>query len=431
MVQNAKLELAVATARMRAQNSKAVPVNIKLQVEDLPPDFSSKLINQFTSDNTLWDVFKHFEKKSGIVFTTRAAPRHTTVNSGELFYEIPIVQSFNGKISDLKEFSKSLAELGIKNRQENLRIRFELTDIPYVDALELQKELFSESAQPTEAQPKHAQASVAIASEEIRKQKLVQAEAPSATVTSAPIATADSQIEGTEQKKEKELVSNGRSVKVYLPSDVERKIENEADNVYTPSLAQSQRYQSQIQRSTKASEGPLLTQNLREQMENEKIKKIADLQIRIRLPDLTHIQATFKPSETIGHVVDFVKSSLSNPELPFKLFTNPPKRYFADSTHTLSRECKFGPRNLLFLEWDFESGVPKSSFPVNSILKKEFLSTGTSIINSPDISRANTAASESSQPSKPTASNEKGSKKGSLSDAQKQKLLKFIKTGKK
>lgn len=393
---------------MRAQNSKGVAVNIKLQVEDLPPDFSTKLIHQFSSTSTLWQVFKHFEKTSGIVFTTRATPLNTSSNSGQLFYEIPSVQSLGGKISDLKDFTKSLGELGFNHRQENLRVRFEVTDIPYVDAIELQKELFAETP---DSEPK-----TPLPKTKPTESKTIEPE----KVTEKPIDVPSTVSEKVETPTMP--VNQDRGVKVYLPATTQRSTNDIEDNDYKPSVAQSQIYQAQIQRATKRFEGPLLTKELRESMEEEKYKKSTMIQIRVRLPDLTHIEGTFESGETIGHVVKFVRSSLNKPEFPFILFMSPPKTLFVDESKTLGRQCRFGSRVLLSMEWDLSKGISKSSFPTGNILRKDVLSHGTSISNS--------YSSTSSESNEIPAKKEKP--KTIMSDAQKNKLLnKFIKLGKK
>lgn len=98
LIQNSKIELVVASARARAQESKVTDVTIKLQVQDLPPSFSSNLLHTFSSNSSLWSVLAHFEKTSGINFTNRAVMHQVTPSSGHLVFETPIVQTFNKRV---------------------------------------------------------------------------------------------------------------------------------------------------------------------------------------------------------------------------------------------------------------------------------------------------------------------------------------------
>lgn len=442
LVQNSKVDLAIATARMRAQNAKEVPVNIKLQVEDLPPEFSTKLVHQFTSNSTLWEVFKHFERTSGILFTTRSKPINTSPNSGNLFYEIPSVQSFGGKISDLKEFAKTLGELGFNHRQENLRIRFEVTDIPYTRAIEIQNELFSGSnnsvSEPKEPLVEEKSLKPLTPKAAIEAvQTTVQSPAAPVEPEAAPPSIKSPQVsEGTYsveivtpvESSQPEIIQD-RGVKVYLPAATQQRPTNIEENDFKPTVAHSQIYQAQIQKALKRSEGPLLTKELRESMEAEKYKKPKKIQIRIRFPDLTHIEGTFNSTENISQVISFTRTALNNPELPFKLFTSPPKTFYTDETKLLGRHCKFGARVLLSVEWDLSSGLPKTSFPTSNILKQDFLKSGTSIADS--YSKPSDEPAAMTQGQSVTAKAH-SVQKAPMSDAQKKNIMsKFIKLGKK
>lgn len=98
LVQNSKLELAVASTRAKALEAKVTDVVIKLQVEDLAPSFSEKLLYTFPSNISLWQVLSYFERVSGINFTKRAVMHQATASSGYLVYETPVVQSFNKRV---------------------------------------------------------------------------------------------------------------------------------------------------------------------------------------------------------------------------------------------------------------------------------------------------------------------------------------------
>lgn len=89
----------MASARAKALEAKVTDVAIKVQVEDLAPSFSNKLLHTFPSSTSLWKVLEHFERVSGINFTKRAVMHQETTSSGYLVFEIPVVQSFGSRVS--------------------------------------------------------------------------------------------------------------------------------------------------------------------------------------------------------------------------------------------------------------------------------------------------------------------------------------------
>lgn len=95
---------------------------------------------------------------------------------------------------------------------------------------------------------------------------------------------------------------------------------------------------SQIQGT---SDQPLLTAQLRELEESKesisKLNRYKKAIIRIEFPDRHVLQGTFTPTETIGAVMDFVRSYLASPEIDFVLC----KCFSFESlpSHTISVSC--------------------------------------------------------------------------------------------
>lgn len=332
----------------------------------------------------------------------------------------------------MEEYAKSLIQLGLNNRQETLRVRFEKTDLMFQDIIDQQEVLFGKAAivpektlpSPQLKSPQPEPIPTKIDSEQKPVESTVE-ESESTSIESTP---SEPQTSFPEPDHE----SGNRAVKVYLPSQTQRVIKDDDDSSFVVSLSHAQKLQDQIHRNSKPSEGPLLTKSLRQKLEQDKTESIKTIQIRIRFPDQTHLEASFKASETIGDVIEFVKSSLSQPDLPFRLFTNPPKQFYTDLQAQLVRTCKFSPRTLLFFEWNHESGLPKNKFPQTGIIKKEMLTDGKSITEAPDVKLDMTGSNNGDgevEKEKKTSWLSKG--KGPLSLDQKSKLMKFIKTSKK
>uniref|UniRef100_A0A8C3YPU9 ASPSCR1 tether for SLC2A4, UBX domain containing n=1 Tax=Catagonus wagneri TaxID=51154 RepID=A0A8C3YPU9_9CETA len=88
-------------------------------------------------------------------------------------------------------------------------------------------------------------------------------------------------------------------------------------------------------------EAPLVTRALREAQTEEKLQRYPKVVLRVLFPDRHILQGSFRPSETVGDLRDFVRSHLSNPELPFHLFVAPPKTVLDDHTLTLFQASLF------------------------------------------------------------------------------------------
>jgi tether containing UBX domain for GLUT4 len=450
LIQNAKLELVAATARAKRRDAGPAEVAIRLRVEDLAPHFSDKLVAPFpAASTTLWQVLTYFERVSGINFTKRVYTKNLSGSSGVLMFEMPIVQAFSRRFSKIEEFSGSLVELGLSNKQETLRVRFEKTEIMFHDAIELQNKLFEEVSDTTEAVPKetapHSTPANEIAPEPSPVLNQVN-QLPKKPIEPTPAGAngAPATLQSAEPAQLDSVVPTDRKVQVYLPSAAPRVIADDDDSAYVVSVAQIQRLHDQIQKVSAPKDGPLLTKALREKQAQEKQQRqVSSIQIRIRLPDQTNLEAEFAPTETVAAVAAFVRSVLNRPDLPFNLFISPPKSILAESTAELGRDLRLARRTLLFLEWRYGAGYTAADFPTTGVLRPEYAQAAKAITEAPDVkldtARA-VAESETNPANAKSATVEHGKSsggaswlskgKGPLSAHQKSKLMKFIKTSK-
>ena len=102
----------------------------------------------------------------------------------------------------------------------------------------------------------------------------------------------------------------------------------------------------------------------------EKQRTFKRTTIRVYLPDRTVIQAYFAPRETIGDVMEVVRSALAPQcrSLPFYLFNAPPKEVLTPSTQL--RAIRMVPVAMVYLGWEKEG--PMDPFP--AYVMKEYLS---------------------------------------------------------
>ncbi|KAB2602584.1 tether containing UBX domain for GLUT4-like [Pyrus ussuriensis x Pyrus communis] len=85
-----------------------------------------------------------------------------------------------------------------------------------------------------------------------------------------------------------------------------------------------------IQRTRQKEDKFLKTQKIREAEDAKRRSKITKAVIRVRFPDNRTVDATFHPSDKIQSLVDYLRKVGARPELPFYLFTAPPKQVLRD-----------------------------------------------------------------------------------------------------
>ncbi|KAI5315224.1 PREDICTED: tether containing UBX domain for GLUT4 [Prunus dulcis] len=83
-------------------------------------------------------------------------------------------------------------------------------------------------------------------------------------------------------------------------------------------------------RKTKKEDKFLKTQKMREAEQAKCRSRLTKAVIRVRFPDNHTLEATFHPSDKIQSLVDHLKKVAARPELPFYLFTAPPKEVIRD-----------------------------------------------------------------------------------------------------
>ena len=96
------------------------------------------------------------------------------------------------------------------------------------------------------------------------------------------------------------------------------------DSVYNMTTEQAKGYQAHLSATSKAlTERTFMTKEMRDSLAQEKAAKRAFTQcdIRVRFPDGTQIQGTFRAEETVGDVYAFVREQLQE-NVPFSLRTD-------------------------------------------------------------------------------------------------------------
>ncbi|KAM8878493.1 tether containing UBX domain for GLUT4 isoform 2-T2 [Spinachia spinachia] len=101
-------------------------------------------------------------------------------------------------------------------------------------------------------------------------------------------------------------------------------------------------------------ETPLMTKSLREAQIREKMERYPKVVLRVQFPDRHVLQGFFRPLETVGAVMHFVRSHLQDPRLSFYLFITPPKTILDDPSATLFQADLF-PGALVYFGSDVKT----------------------------------------------------------------------------
>ncbi|GFY87270.1 plant UBX domain-containing protein 1 [Actinidia rufa] len=116
----------------------------------------------------------------------------------------------------------------------------------------------------------------------------------------------------------------------------------------------------------------LKTRKIREAEEAACRSSITKAVIRVRFPDNYTLEATFHPSEAIQNLVDLLKKVVAQPELPFYIYTTPPKKQVQDMSQDFFA-AGFVPGAIVYFSYDLPRGDDNVS-PSGPFLREDVLS---------------------------------------------------------
>ncbi|XP_022774301.1 plant UBX domain-containing protein 1-like isoform X2 [Durio zibethinus] len=106
---------------------------------------------------------------------------------------------------------------------------------------------------------------------------------------------------------------------------------------------------------TKKKDKFLKTRKIREAEQAAQRSRITKAVIRVRFPDNHTLEVAFHPSETIQSLVDLIKKVIARPDLPFYLYTTPPKKQIKDMTQDFF-SAGFIPGAIVYFSYDLPKG---------------------------------------------------------------------------
>uniref|UniRef100_A0A5B6ZQ44 Putative tether containing UBX domain for GLUT4 isoform X2 n=1 Tax=Davidia involucrata TaxID=16924 RepID=A0A5B6ZQ44_DAVIN len=164
----------------------------------------------------------------------------------------------------------------------------------------------------------------------------------------------------------------GREIRVFemstaspTPTDVSNS--EETDDFYEFTAADFHRILA-----TRKEDKFLKTRKIREVEEAARKSKITKAVIRVRFPDNYTLEATFHPSETIQSLFDLLLKVVARPELPFYIYTTPPKKQIKDMSQDFY-SAGFVPGAIVYFSYDLPKG-DDSGAASGPFLQEEVLS---------------------------------------------------------
>ncbi|GMN42669.1 hypothetical protein TIFTF001_011881 [Ficus carica] len=125
--------------------------------------------------------------------------------------------------------------------------------------------------------------------------------------------------------------------------------------------------------ATKKEDKYLKTRKVREAEELARRSRITKAVIRIRFPDNHTLEATFHPSEKVQSLVDLLMKVISKPELPFYIYTTPPKKQIKDLSQDFYT-AGFVPGAIIYFSYDIPKGNDDAAAKSGPFLQDEIMS---------------------------------------------------------
>ncbi|RZC74555.1 hypothetical protein C5167_050035 [Papaver somniferum] len=125
--------------------------------------------------------------------------------------------------------------------------------------------------------------------------------------------------------------------------------------------------------SSKKDDKTMKTRKLREAEQAARRARITKAIIRIRFPDNYTLEVKFHPSETLQSLIDLLQKVVSRPELPFYIYTTPPKKQVKDMSQDFY-SAGFAPGAIVYFSYDLPMGDDSANANLGSFLQDDILS---------------------------------------------------------
>jgi tether containing UBX domain for GLUT4 len=388
---------------------------------------------------TLWKVMRQFETtEKGLNVTAKSVPRGT--NSGQLYFEAPVVNIMGREYSDLEDLQKTLSQCGISSGSIVLRVSFKSTEKTLFDAMQEIGQYLND-VEPDQMREENAapsaetsQADAAPAADgpnpEATEPEITEEVPPSAPVESstAPVPMEVDEPPAETVAPADPLQPTGVFSAPSSATPAATRI-HEDDSVYEPTIAHAQLRQQQLlqrgQNTRLKSDAELAADAANEAA---RLAKITKVEVKVRFPDQTSAVWVVTPDETGSFLYQAIRGVMAHPSQSFKLIIPGPKTAIQENDKRLIATYRLKGRELMHLVWEdsVSSAARKEPFLKVSVASKAQEVVVPKVPEGAVYEADEAVAGPSSR--KPVNS---GKEKSLDSEAVKKKLSKFLGLGKK
>ncbi|BFG27044.1 hypothetical protein CerSpe_133180 [Prunus speciosa] len=165
----------------------------------------------------------------------------------------------------------------------------------------------------------------------------------------------------------------GREIRVFetsaaSSSQTEESITEETDEFFEFTAEDYYRIMN-----AKKEDKVLKTRKLKEAEQAARRSRITKTVIRVRFPDNHTLEATFHPSETVQSLVDLLTKVVARPELPFYIYTTPPKKQIKDTSQDFY-SAGFVPGAIVYFSYNIPKADDASDAKSGPFLQEEIVS---------------------------------------------------------
>lgn len=183
---------------------------------------------------------------------------------------------------------------------------------------------------------------------------------PSVVEETTDHTTAGSQAEEPAVKKH-----DLHKVSAFVPpeSSIAFKVHNEIgnDDDYEMTVDEARAYQRMLSKQRGNLGGPLLSKRLRQEREEFHKPAVTECVVRIRFPDLNHIEVTFRPDENMNTVYEIISESVLPEHSEFTLSQPHPYITYPRDERKLVDDLAFGSKTLLLFKSEKEGPYLRNS----------------------------------------------------------------------
>lgn len=168
--------------------------------------------------------------------------------------------------------------------------------------------------------------------------------------------------EATRAKLEAVREKYGRDIHVFETSKPSQAPSNEANTEETDDFYDFTTEDYYHLMASKKQDKYLKTRKIREAEEAARRSRMTKAVIRVRFPDNHTLEATFHPSDRIESIFDLLAKVLVKPELPYYLYTTPPKKVIRDESQNFF-DAGFVPGAIVYFSYELPKEDEANSGP--------------------------------------------------------------------